>query len=146
MSSSRSDHSKDQEYVFKLIKHIQYAMLTTADDDGNLCSRPMTYKQGDSDSKTELCDPSHQTYVSISSHAELVQDKAKAKELGQSYLKAWFPQELDDPNLGLLKVTIEGAEYWDSASSLMVRAVGYVKAALGNPSTLEDENKKVDFS
>ncbi|CAF4929981.1 unnamed protein product, partial [Rotaria sp. Silwood1] len=91
-------------------------------------------------------DPSHQTYVSISSHAELVQDKAKAKELGQSYLKAWFPQELDDPNLGLLKVTIEGAEYWDSASSLMVRAVGYVKAALGNPSTLEDENKKVDFS
>ncbi|CAF5142736.1 unnamed protein product [Rotaria sp. Silwood1] len=54
MSSSRSDHSKDQEYVFKLIKHIQYAMLTTADDDGNLCSRPMTYKQGDSDLKTEL--------------------------------------------------------------------------------------------
>ncbi|CAF5044753.1 unnamed protein product, partial [Rotaria sp. Silwood1] len=90
-------------------------------------------------------DPSHQTYVSISSHAELVQDKAKAKELGQSYLKAWFPQELDDPNLGLLKVTIEGAEYWDSASLLMVRAVGYVKAALGNPSTLEANDLEAIF-
>jgi len=47
--------------------------------------------------------------------------------------------------LSLLKITIEGAEYWDSASSLMVRAVGFVKAALGDPSTLEGENKKVDF-
>lgn len=56
-----------------------------------------------------------------------------------------FPQELDDPYLGLLKVTIEGAEYWDSASSLMVRAVGYVKAAFGDPSTLEGDNKKVNF-
>ena len=56
-----------------------------------------------------------------------------------------FPQELDDPNLGLIKVTIEGAEYWDSASSLMVRAVGYVKAALGNPTILEGEHKKVNF-
>jgi hypothetical protein len=47
--------------------------------------------------------------------------------------------------LALLKVTIEGAEYWDSASSLMVRAVGYVKAALGDGSTLEGDNKKVNF-
>jgi hypothetical protein len=56
-----------------------------------------------------------------------------------------FPQGLDDPHLGLLKVTIEGAEYWDSASTFMVRAVGYVKAALGNPSTLEGDNKKVNY-
>jgi hypothetical protein len=56
-----------------------------------------------------------------------------------------FPKELDDPQLALIKVTIEGAEYWDSAASLMVRAVGYVKAALGDPSTLEGENKKVNF-
>ncbi len=47
--------------------------------------------------------------------------------------------------MALLKITIEGAEYWDSAASLMVRAVGYVKAAFGDPSTLEGENKKVNF-
>jgi hypothetical protein len=56
-----------------------------------------------------------------------------------------FPQELEDPHLGLIKITVEGAEYWDSASSLMVRAVGYVKAALGNPSTIEGDHKKVNF-
>jgi hypothetical protein len=47
--------------------------------------------------------------------------------------------------LALLKVTIEGAEYWDSTASLMVRAVGYVKAAMGDGSTLEGDNKKVNF-
>jgi len=29
-------------------------MLTTTDEDGSLRSRPMAYKQGESDSKTEL--------------------------------------------------------------------------------------------
>lgn len=29
-------------------------MLTTTDDDGSLRSRPMAYKQGDKDLKTEL--------------------------------------------------------------------------------------------
>ena len=43
-----------QDHVFKLIKDIQFAMLTTTDDDGSLRARPMAYKQGDSDSKTEL--------------------------------------------------------------------------------------------
>ncbi|CAF0969311.1 unnamed protein product [Adineta ricciae] len=165
--SSDSDRAKDQDHVFKLIKDIQFAMLTTTDEDGSLRARPMAYKQGDSDSKTELwfftrtdsskvpeikkhshvnvsfSNPSHQSYVSISGRAEVIKDKAKAKELWNPYLKAWFPQELDDPHLGLLKVTIEGAEYWDSASSIMVRAVGYVKAAFGDGSTLEGENKKI---
>jgi general stress protein 26 len=107
--------------------------------------------------------PSHQLYVSVSGRAEVIQDKDKAKELWHQSLKAWFvflllntisiscfyhrfPHELDDPNLGLLKVTIEAAEYWDSASSLMVRAVGYAKAAFDNISTPpECDNKKVNF-
>ncbi|CAF3984433.1 unnamed protein product, partial [Rotaria sp. Silwood1] len=90
--------------------------------------------------------PNNVAFVSIRGHAEVVQDKDKAKELWNPYLKAWFPQELDDPNLGLLRVIIDGAEYWDSASSFVVRVVGYVKAAFGNASTLEGDNKKVNFS
>ena len=35
-------------------------------------------------------DPPHQSYVSISGRAEIVQDKAKAKELWNVYLKAWY--------------------------------------------------------
>ncbi|CAF1174763.1 unnamed protein product [Rotaria sordida] len=170
MSSSDSTQTKDQEHVLNLIKDIQFAMLTTTYEDGSLRSRPMAYKHCDSDSKNELwfftrqdspkvseiknhsqvnvsfSNPNNAAFVSIRGRAEVVQDKAKAKELWNPYLKAWFPKELDDPNLGLLKVTIEGAEYWDAASSMITRAVGYVKAALGNASTLEGDNKKVNFS
>jgi general stress protein 26 len=35
-------------------------------------------------------DPSHQSYVSVSGRAEVIQNKAKAKELWNPYLKAWF--------------------------------------------------------
>jgi general stress protein 26 len=34
--------------------------------------------------------PSHQSYVSISGRAEVVTDKAKARELWNPYLKAWL--------------------------------------------------------
>jgi general stress protein 26 len=34
-------------------------------------------------------DPSHQSYVSVSGRGEIVQDKAKAKELWSPVLKAW---------------------------------------------------------
>jgi hypothetical protein len=43
--------------------------------------------------------------------------------------KAWFPQGLDDPDLALLQVHVNQAEYWDTSSSKMVPLLGFVKAA-----------------
>ncbi|CAF1114866.1 unnamed protein product [Didymodactylos carnosus] len=149
------------------IKDIQFAMLTTLDKDNQLHSRPMAYKQVDKDGElwfftradshkvdeikknslvnVAFSDPSKQNYVSVCGRAELIRDKQKAKELWNDYLKAWFPGGLDDPDLALLRIDIDSAEYWDSASNIMTRAVGYVKAALGDGSKLEGENKKVNF-
>jgi general stress protein 26 len=42
--------------------------------------------------------------------------------------KAWFLEGLEDPNLALLKVSVEKVEYSDSPSGKMVQAIGYVKA------------------
>jgi hypothetical protein len=41
---------------------------------------------------------------------------------------AWFPNGIDDPTMGLLRIEVEKAEYWDSPSSTMVHLVGFVKA------------------
>jgi general stress protein 26 len=35
--------------------------------------------------------------------------------------KIWFPKGKDDPEVALLRVTLEKAEYWDSPSS----TIGY---------------------
>ena len=141
---------KDTKKLGELIKDVKIAMLTTAESDGTLRSRPMATQKEEfegtlwfftraSSPKVEEVEQRHQvnlsyaapdsnTYVSVSGTAALVRDPAKAKQLWNPILKAWFPQGLEDPDLALLHVEVDKAEYWDSPSSAMVHLVAFVKA------------------
>jgi len=153
----------------ELIKDIKFAMLTTVEDDGSLRSRPMGTQQAEFDGdlwfftgagsakageiqrdrqvNVSYADTDHQRYVSVSGSAQLVRDRAKIEELWNPIFKAWFPNGLDDPDLALLKVTVERAEYWDSPSSKVVQLYGFVKAvATGKrPSDEIGDNEKLSF-
>ena len=158
---------KRQESIGKLnelINDIQFVMLTTMDG-GVLRSRPMQTQEFEFDGdlwfftslkthKTEEIErdnrvnvayaaPDDNTYVSVSGTASIVQDKAKIEELWNPILKAWFPEGLDDPNLCLLKVSVEQAEYWDSPSSTIVQIAGFVKALVTGQSAKGGENEKI---
>jgi general stress protein 26 len=145
------EHSTDAvEKLGELIKEVKMAMLTTIDEDGSLRSRPMAtskakfdgylwfFTRGSSPKVEEIdkhvevnlsyADPGSNTYVSVSGKAQTIHDKAKATELWNPILKAWFPDGLEDPDLALLRVKVEKAEYWDSPSSKVVQLIGYVKA------------------
>lgn len=140
------------QHLDNMIKGIKYAMLTTKDDDGDkLYSRPM-YTADHDFGKKELwfftqksswkcaqiehdhrvgvtySDSNTNTFVSISGNARLVMDKEKIKQLYSPMLKAWFPKGVDDPEIALLRVDIQGAEYWDSSSSRMVYLFKVAKA------------------
>ena len=140
----------------ELIKDIRIAMLTTIDADGSLHSRPMAAPQvafdgdlwfftGADAPKVEaaqhhgqvnvsFADPERQHYVSLSGIASVVRDRQKMAALWSPWFRTWFPHGLDDPNLALLKVHVEKAEYWDAPSSTMVQLFGVVKATLtGQP-------------
>jgi len=142
-----------QENIEKLgglIKDVKIAMLTSQDADGTLRSRPMAtqktpfdgtlwfFTQAHSPKVDEVeqsrqvnlsyAAPDDNTYVSVTGAAQLVRNQEKAKELWNPILKAWFPKGLEDPELALLCVTVEKAEYWDSPSSAMVQLAGYVKS------------------
>lgn len=158
---------EDVKKLGELIQDINVAMLTTVCDDGSLRSRPMATQQtGDFDGtlwfftkadapKVHEADhhpvnlayakPDKQHYVSVSGKAALVRDQAKIKELWNPMYKAWFPKGLDDPELALLRVDVEKAEYWDSPSSTMVHLVGFVKALATGQSYKPGENKKVNL-
>ncbi len=134
----------------ELIKDVRIAMLTTLDEDGTLRSRPMATQKtpfdgtlwfftGASSPKVDEVEhsrevnlsyaaPDSNTYVSVSGTARLIRDQEKARELWNPILKAWFPKGLEDPELALLRVTVEKAEFWDSPSSTMVQIAGFVKA------------------
>ncbi len=134
----------------ELIKEVKIAMLTTVTAEGSLRSRPMATQktefdgdlwfftgasspkadeiEQDSNVNLSYASPESNTYVSASGTAQVVQDKERAKELWNPIMKAWFPKGLDDPNLALLRVRVEEAEYWDFSSSTMVQIAGFVKA------------------
>jgi protease I len=140
----------------EMIKNIKVAMLTTRKSDGSLHSCPMMTQgkqfdrilwfftarssaKGDEiaeDQEVNLsyADPGANRYVSVSGRAKLVRDRAKAQELWTPAVKAWFPRGLDDPELALLQVSVERAEYWDAPASSAVTLFQLAKSLLtGRP-------------
>lgn len=149
----------------ELIERMKVGMLATIDEDGMLRSRPMQALELDTQGRLwffvsasspkvdeidthrhqanlSYADFGKQDYVSISGTAELVRDRARMEALWTPWIKVWFPEGLDDPDLTLLCVQIEKAEYWDSPGSAVKRMAGFAKAlATGDKSGLGDNEK-----
>ena len=66
-------------------------------------------------------------FVSVTGRARRVDDDAKAKELWNPALKAWFTDGLEDPKLALIEVQIESAGYWDAPDNRFVRLAGILQ-------------------
>jgi general stress protein 26 len=162
-----NDQKENLQKLIDKIKDIDIAMMTTVEDDGSLRSRPMRNQQiredgaiwfftgyeseksheieHDAHVNLSYANPSDNLYVSVSGKASLTKDKAKIEELWTPAMKAWFPGGKDDPNIGLIKVTIDKAEYWDSPNSAVVHLIGVVKATLTGEQYKTDENKKINL-
>ncbi len=150
----------------EMIEDIDICMFTTAEPDGTLRSRPMSTQQSESDGdlwyytledtpkvdelesdqrvNLSFASPKKNRYVSVSGTARIVRDRQKIKELWQPILEVWFPKGQDDPNLALIKVSVEQAEYWDDTSNKMVQLMKMVKAAVMGAS-YEGENEKLSL-
>ncbi|HYD32002.1 MAG TPA: pyridoxamine 5'-phosphate oxidase family protein [Azospirillaceae bacterium] len=155
------------EKLWDMIKDFRVCMLTTTDEDGTLRSRPMAGWQdafdgtlwfmtrasshkvdeiaGHHEVNLAYAEPDKEHYVSVSGWGEIVRDKDKIHQLWREYLTTWFPKGLDDPDIALLKVRVEKAEYWDQPSSAMVYLYGYAKAKLTGERPTVGENEKVNF-
>lgn len=61
--------------------------------------------------------PDKNRYVVVHGTAECVRDPAKARELWNIHAKGWWPDGPEDPELMLLHVFVDSAEYWDGPSN-----------------------------
>ncbi len=169
VANASSATPADMAKIAELIKDVRVCMLTTAEGDGSLRSRPMAtmeqrgafdgmlwfFTELGSGKVEELAQerhvnlgyarPSDQVYVSISGLAIVVRDRAKARELWTPILKAWFPGGVEDPNLGLLRVQATEAEYWESPHGTLVKAGALIKALTGGEKYEPGENRRVDM-
>ena len=163
METAENPMNEGIKKLNELIKDIETAMLVTADADGTLRSRPMGTQQIESDGdlwfftgkntgKTHAIEhdqhvnvtyasPKDNRYVSVSGRAELVEDKAKVKELWNPILKAWFPEGVDDPDIILIRVHVESAEFWDLKSSTMIQLAGFAKAIFTGKTVQPDKSQ-----
>jgi len=122
----------------KLMKDIRIAMLTTVARDGSLRSRPMMTSDVEFDGNLWFVASGRSalaeditgnpkvsvTYantkgsrcISVSGKGSFVRDDGKLKKLWSGRHKAWFPEGRKDPDLTLLCVEVQFAEYWDATA------------------------------
>jgi general stress protein 26 len=137
----------------ELIEDLPAAMLTTADSNGHLVSRPMSAVRMDeegalwffTDSRSakveqlrtanlSFSDEKRSTYVSLSGHGEVRVDRDQIEALWTEFARPWFPDGPDSSYLALLKFVPETAEYWDAPDSKMVRLISMLTSIVaGKP-------------
>lgn len=121
------------------LRGIDVAMVTTLEPDGSLVSRPMMAQRipfdGDlwflTRSRNRLVwdvqrhprvnltyvDIDEGRYISVVGTAHVVRDAAKIEQLWDpGVYTGWFPDGIDDPEIVLVKVTVESAQCWGPPS------------------------------
>lgn len=159
-------HTDDREAIAKvreLIKDIEVAMLTTIAEEG-LVSRPMKTQEVEFDGDLwfltkkdtgkfhELLRDSRvnvayadNSFVSIRGKAEIVEDRDKLKEFWNAAYEKFLETSADDPNLILIKVEAETAEYWDAGNKFKM-AKFLFRRLLGRNTEDTDINRIVDMN
>jgi general stress protein 26 len=157
-----TDNARNVDRVWDLMKKIGFAMLVTRDGD-KLRARPMSaYLERGSNAiffltdarrhkdeeiarnpnvNVSFADAGEQKYVSVTGTAVVSNDRAKIKQLFSTPAKAWW-ESAEDPNIRVIRITPDDAEFWDAPGSV----ISYVKmAAAAMTGSRPDigENRKV---
>jgi general stress protein 26 len=163
----RKTKQHDMEKLKDLIDGMDTAMFTTMTREGRLASRPLRMQEIDDEGamwfvtdrdshKAEEIEahpqvnisfvaPQDNTYVSISGRAGVLFDKARLHDLWSPAMMVFYPDGLDDPDLCVLRVEMESAEYWDSPGGLVGNALYLALAALTGDAGVLSENRSMDL-
>lgn len=153
---------EEVEILRELIKDVDTAMLTTATEEG-LVSRPMKTQEVEFDGdlwfftkkETNKYDEilndqdvnvayAGKSYVSVRGRAVIVEDLAKKKELWSKAYEQIMQTSYDDPNVVLIKVKAEAAEYWETGNYIKSIAFMY-KRMTGQSSESTGVNETIEL-
>ena len=162
--------TKQQEVLWGLIKDTRFCMLSHRHTDGTLHSHPLTTQnkdlgedgclyffvsrssevgqrlQQDGNVNLAYANVEKDTWVSVTGTARVSQDMQKKKELFNVMAKAWFPGGVEDPNLELVEVRIDEAEYWNVKENKLLQLLKMGTAAVtGHPPKKMGEHGEVQF-
>lgn len=147
-ASDTQDLTSDD--VAAKLRDADVVMLTTAVGGGKLVSHPMTIQgvtddadvwffvglEGDQAgalsgvSAVNISIAAAGSWLSVAGHAEFVDDHAKVQELWNDSAEGYFPDGPSDPNLGLLLVRTDSAQFWGLPGGRIAGAAHMVKAMI----------------
>lgn len=149
------------------VEAIRFCMFTTVEPDGSLRSRPLTTQQIEADGTVwffvsasgevastiaqnpqvnlAYADRDDNVYATLRGSAAVVRDPVKAEELWSTMAGAWFPGGPKDPDLALIRVDVDEAEYWKPEGTKVGQFVSIYKAALTGTPPKPGEHRAVHF-
>ena len=153
------------EKISELTKDIRIAMLSTVTPKGTIHSRPMATQEAEFEgellfltrqesSKTDeiahqsqvavnYVDSKNQRFVYLSGIASLSKDRATIHQLWNPLYKAWFPEGEDDPQIIVIRVSVNHAEYWEAPANAVLRGYQLLKAAATKGRSQVGEHQEV---
>jgi general stress protein 26 len=164
-----NEQKKSHEVLWDLIKDTRFCMLAHRHADGSLHSHPLTMQnkaldegatvyffvarttevgqrlQQDGNVNLSFGNVKDDTWVSISGKASVIDDVAKKRELFGGVDKAWF-DSADDPNLELVAVRIDEAEYWNVKENKLLQLLKMGKAAVTGTRPKMGEHEELQFN
>lgn len=90
--------------------------------------------------------PPKQSYLDVWGDAEVVTDRATIDEKWDPFVKTWFPEGKNSPNVGLLRVRPTEVYYWEAESGRMVHWLKVAAAFVtGNDDLAKDAQGRLSM-
>jgi general stress protein 26 len=151
--------------IADIIKDIRIAMLSSITPEGTIHSRPMATQESEfegellfltrqessktveiaHDSRVTLnyVDSKNYRFVTLSGHAALSKDRDTVHQLWNPLYKTWFPKGEDDPEITVIRVNVDQAEYWEAPANAVMRGYQLLKAAVTQGGSRVGEHQTV---
>lgn len=153
MSKENLQGSEALTKLRELVDKIDIGMLCTyPGDDGYVHSVPMsrqeideqgniwylfsanseTYKNLQRDKKISIlfAHVGDYNFLSINGIATISRDEARIDKYWNKFVEAWFEKGKDDPNIRVLKVNVEDAQYWDNKTNKLFTLIKVAASAI----------------
>jgi general stress protein 26 len=74
-------------------------------------------------------------YLALYGTAEVYRDQKEIDEMWSSFIKTWFPEGKDDPNLVIIRFRPESGHYWDTQHGKFAQLLGMIAGAVTGKET-----------
>jgi general stress protein 26 len=157
--------AQDIGKVIEIINHSHIGMVTTINEAGALVSRPLAVQdvQDDGDlwffTSSQTSQVSHvqanpavnvsfgkgTEWVSVAGTAAVVTDRQQIRDRWNQAVEAWFPDGPETPEVVLLRVDSDSAEYWTSPGGTAATVLQWVKSKVTNSRMSVGESGTVEL-